>query len=65
MITPPEIPFGYRQIQGRAQKGDGVWDGERFRKARKDWPSTEPAIIIRRIEPVQTEIPGTQPVWED
>lgn len=58
--TPP-IPFGYRAVQGQAQKGDGVWDGAagKFRKARKCWPSTEPTavFIIRRCDVAQEPLP--------
>lgn len=56
MNNTPPIPFGYKLVQGSAQKGDGVWNGERFAKARKQWPSTEPAIIIRRCEVRQPEL---------
>jgi hypothetical protein len=64
MPDHPPIPHGYRLVQGPAQKGDGVWDGTRFRKARKQYPSTEPAIIIRRCEVVQEALPGVEVVAE-
>lgn len=53
---PDKIPYGYKLIQGQAQKGDGVWNGERFVRVKKVYPSTEPAVIIRRQEVVQTEM---------
>jgi hypothetical protein len=56
----PPIPFGYRSVT-TAQKGDGIWDGTRFRKARKCWPSTEATAvcIIRKCEVVQEALPIT------
>lgn len=58
MSDTPAIPFGYRQVT-TAQKGDGIWDGTRFRKARKVWPSTEAtaSVIIRKCEVVQEALP--------
>lgn len=58
METEVKIPFGYKQITGPAQKGDGSWDGTRFRKVRRCWPSTEPTatVLIRKCEVTQPEI---------
>jgi hypothetical protein len=62
MPDAPPIPYGYRSVTA-AQKGDGIWDGTRFRKARKVWPSTEPTAvcIIRKCEVVQAALPITEP----
>jgi hypothetical protein len=57
----PEIPYGYRLVQGPSQKGDGIWDGKRFRKVRKEYPvATAERPVIRKCEVVQTEIAATQ-----
>lgn len=58
----PTIPYGYKIVTGQLQKGDGVWDGERFRKVKKQYPSTEPRSLfaIRKCVVEQTEIPGTE-----
>lgn len=58
MMSEPKIPCGYRQIQGQSQKGDGIWDGERFRKVKKEYPRTSgflPKFIIRRCVVEQVE----------
>lgn len=57
METDPKIPYGYKQIQGQSQKGDGVWDGTRFRKVKKAYPIVRyPEVMIRRCEVVQEEL---------
>lgn len=64
MTTEPKIPFGFRRVFGQLQKGDGVWNGERFAKVKKEYPHSEgrPGFLfaIRRCEVVQAEIPGTE-----
>ena len=56
-MSEPKIPHGYRQVQGRSQKGDGVWDGTRFRKVKKEYPVVRyPEVMIRRCEVVQPEL---------
>lgn len=62
-MDEPKIPHGCKRIFGPLQKGDGVWDGERFRKVKKCYPNadgTAPLLAIRKCEVVQTEIPGTE-----
>ena len=62
-MDEPKIPHGYKRAFGQLQKGDGVWDGERFRKVRKSYPNADgsaPLFAIRKCEIVQTEIPGTE-----
>ncbi len=62
-MSEPTIPFGFKRIFGQAQKGDGVWDGEPFRRAKKEYPWGQfppPRVIIRKQEVAQTEIPGTE-----
>lgn len=57
-MTDPKIPHGYKRVTGQAMKGDGTWNGEKFVKVRKCWPSTEPTatVLIRKCEVVQPEI---------
>lgn len=66
MTADPQIPFGYKRVFGQAQRGDGIYDHERgeFVKAKKAWPTTDQqcVILIRRCNPVQTEIPGAESV---
>ena len=61
MDNEPQIPFGYRRVQGQSQKGDGVWDvaNQCFRKVKKCYPTTEPAplFIIRKCAVEQAIIP--------
>lgn len=62
MPTEPTIPFGYRQVSGQIQKGDGVWNGTRFAKVKKEYPRTDDdRVFIRRCETVQPPLPGTGP----
>ena len=62
MSSEPHIPYGYKRVTGQLQKGDGLWDGERFRKVKKGFPyiGIVEGIAIRKCEVVQTEIPGTE-----
>ena len=64
METDPAIPYGYRRITGLSQRGDGIWDGTRFRKVKKEYPHSEGRpgfnFIIRKCEVVQTELPRTE-----
>lgn len=59
MTSDPKIPYGYRTVTGQLQKGDGLWDGERFVKVRKGYPyiGTVEGVAIRRCEVVQTKLP--------
>lgn len=52
------IPYGYRAVTGQLIKGDGIWDGQRFRKVRKDYPflGTREGVAIRRCEVVQEKL---------
>lgn len=61
MPDAPEVPFGYKPVTGQLQKGPGLWDGQRFRKVRKEYPflGTREGFAIRRCEVVQTEILAT------
>lgn len=61
-MSDPPIPFGYRRIFGQSQKGDGIWNGVKFVKVKKVYPSTDAAqpFIIRKCVVEQTEIPGTE-----
>jgi len=61
MPDTPKIPFGYKLVDPYAptQKGDGLWNGERFAKVKKEYPRVdEGQIVIRRCEVVQTELPA-------
>lgn len=62
MTTDPQIPYGYRLVQGQLQKGDGIWNGERFAKAKKEYPYSGNRVLlaIRRCEVVQPPLPGTE-----
>ena len=62
MSSEPHIPYGYQRVTGQLQKGDGLWDGERFRKVKKGFPyiGIVEGIAIRKCKVVQTEIPGTE-----
>lgn len=42
----PTIPFGYKRTLGQLQKGDGIWNGEKFARVRK----VPPEVIIRRTK---------------
>ncbi len=71
MSSEPEIPFGYKRVFGQLQKGDGVWDGAKFKKVKREptqitvarmrYPIVMLAatVAIRRCDAQQTEIPGT------
>lgn len=61
-MNDPKIPFGYKRVFGQLQKGDALWDGERFRKVKKGFPyiGLMEGIAIRKCEVVQAEIPGTE-----
>lgn len=70
MSNNPEIPYGYRQIQGQSQKGDGIWNGERFVKVKKGYPfaGDSGAIIIRKCEVMQQMLPwkpDDYETWEE
>lgn len=67
MSDTPTVPFGYRLVAGQLQKGDGLWDGKRFRKVRKDYPyiGTREGIAIRLCEVVQPVIPETVAAHEE
>ena len=58
MSDQPTIPHGYRAVTGHLQKGDGLWDGRRFRKVRKEFPflGERVGVAIRRCEGVQPEL---------
>lgn len=62
MSTEPEIPFAHKRVFGQLQKGDGVWDGTRFRKVKKEYPyvGLKQLFAIRRCEVVQPTLPGTE-----
>ena len=69
-MSDPTIPYGYRRVYAQLQKGDGVWNGERFvrvkrapteviiRKTKMLYPCVMPdgPVAIRRCEVVQTEL---------
>jgi hypothetical protein len=64
MSERPQIPFGYKQVDPYAptQKGDGKWDGGRFRRVKKEYPRVgEGEVVIRKCEVVQAVIPATVP----
>lgn len=58
-MSVPKIPFGYCLVQGQSQKGDGIWDGTRFRKVKKGYPfaGDSGAVIIRKCEVEQEPLP--------
>lgn len=61
MKNEPQIPFGYKRVCGQAMRGDGIWNGEKFVKVRKEYPHSEGRpgfnFIIRRCVVEQTELP--------
>jgi hypothetical protein len=71
-IGQPKIPFGYKQTHGQLQKGDAIWNGEKFvrvkrvptevivRKTKMLYPCAMEggAVAIRRCEVVQETLPG-------
>lgn len=60
-----KIPFGYKLVTGQTQKGDGKWDGGRFRRVKKEYPRVgEGEVVIRKCEVVQAVIPATVPPEE-
>ncbi len=79
MTDEIKIPFGFRLVVGQSQKGDGIWDGTRFRKVKrvpteviirkvkKLYPCAMPGghVIIRRCEAQQTVIPATVETGEE
>jgi hypothetical protein len=64
----PKIPYGYKQTHGQLQKGDAIWNGEKFVRVKKEYPyvgdnpglPTRNAIAIRRCEVVQETLPGVE-----
>lgn len=55
----PEIPFGYKLVEGRAEKGDGIWNGVKFERVKKEYPVASPERpIIRRCTITQPELPN-------
>ena len=55
-----KIPYGYRQVSGQMQKGDGVLVDGKFVKVRKEYPRTDDdRVFVRRCEVVQATIPET------
>ena len=58
MSDEPKITHGYKQVAGHLQKGDGLWDGRRFRKVCKEFPflGERVGVAIRRCEVVQPEL---------
>lgn len=68
-MNTPEIPYGFKRVFGQLQKGDGVWDGQKFKKVRKEltpvtvmrmrWPIVHQAatVAIRRCTVEQTPLP--------
>lgn len=61
MGDAPQIPFGFRPVTGQLQKGDGLWNGKRFAKVRREYPfiGTREGVAIRKCEMVQETIPNT------
>ena len=59
MSDDPAIPFGFKQVTGYLQKGDGLWDGQRFRKVRKEYPflGERIGVAIRRCTVEQAALP--------
>lgn len=59
-MSDPIIPFGYARVTGQSQRGDGIWNGTKFVKVRKEYPHSEGRpgfnFIIRKQVVVQTEI---------
>ncbi len=53
----PKIPFGYAQVFGQSQKGDGRWNGRRFAKVKKEYPKIESEdVVIRRLKVEQPDL---------
>lgn len=55
-MSEPKIPFGFKQVQGRCQKGDGRWNGTRFEKVKKEWPMIGDDVVIRNCSVIQPEL---------
>lgn len=58
-MSEPKIPFGFKQVPAYAptQKGDGKWDGTKFRKVKKDWPRVDvDDVVIRKCSVIQPEL---------
>ncbi len=55
-----KIPYGFKRVFGQLQKGDGLWNGTRFAKVKKQYPNTDERIgllfAIRRCEVEQAEL---------
>lgn len=60
MSNAPKIPYGYRAVPTGEQtrKGDGRWDGTRFRKIKPVMPEVGADIVIRKLDVTQPEIAG-------
>lgn len=62
VTTDPKIPYGWKRITGRSQKGDGIWNGEKFVRVKKEYPHSEGMpgfrLIIRKCEVVQPTLIG-------
>lgn len=65
MSESPTIPYGYKRVTGRSQKGDGRWNGMRFEKVKKEYPAiSDDQVVIRRCVVVQAELTGTDMMLE-
>jgi hypothetical protein len=53
----PKIPFGFVQVSGQSQKGDGLWNGRRYAKVKKAYPIVTSGVLIRRCKVEQPELP--------
>ncbi len=66
MSAEPTIPFGWKRITGMAQRGDGIWNGQKFVRVKKEYPHSEGRpgfyFIIRKCAAIQTEISGAESV---
>jgi hypothetical protein len=64
MSAEPAIPFGWKRITGQSQRGDGIWNGTKFVKVKKEYPHSEGRpgfyFIIRKCQVVQPALPGTE-----
>jgi hypothetical protein len=65
MSAEPIIPYGYKRITGQAIRGDGIWNGERFVKVKKEYPHSEGRpgfnFIIRRCTVTQEHLLCVEP----
>lgn len=78
-MSEPAIPFGAKQVLGQLQRGDSIWDGERWKKVKRVpteviirktkmlYPCAMPGgpMAIRKCEVVQPSLISGDPISFD